>query len=63
MNYQLLKNGYLPISINNEDRIKYYEALEEYHLNNNLEPFTKLLYDLENEKLDFYIKAIESVNE
>ncbi len=64
MNYQLIKNGYLPISIPNEDKLKYYEALNEYAVNGNLNPFNKLIYDLEEKELDFYIKAIKNtVNE
>ena len=64
MNYQLIKKGYLPISIPNEDKLKYYEALNEYAVNGNLNPFNKLIYDLEEKELDFYIKAIKNtVNE
>ena len=59
MNYQLLKQGFLPISIKKEDRFKYYETLDEYAVKGNLEPFTKIIYDLEEEQLDFYIKAIK----
>lgn len=58
MNYQLISKGFLPISIKKENRIEYYEALDEYAVNGNLEDFTKIIYELENEQLDFYIKAI-----
>lgn len=60
MNYQLLKNGYLPISISNDDRFDYYEALDEYAISGNLEAFIKLIYELEDKKLDFYIEAINA---
>ena len=58
MNYQLLKNGFLPISIKKEERLKYYEALDEYAVNNNLVPFKEIIYALEEKELDFYINAI-----
>lgn len=59
MNYQLMINGFLPISIAKENRLNYYNALEEYAINNNLAPFSELIYDLENEQLDTYIKLIK----
>lgn len=63
MNYQLIKNGYLPISIKKEDRLKYYEVLDEYAVSGNLNPFIELIYDLEDKELDFYINAINSTIE
>ena len=62
MNYQLLKNGFLPISIKKEDRLKYYEVLDEYAVDGNLEPFKKMIYELEEKELDFYINAINESN-
>lgn len=59
MNYQLMINGFLPISIAKENRLEYYNALEEYAVNNNLTPFAKLIYNLEDEQLDTYIKLIK----
>ncbi|MDR3291388.1 MAG: Fic family protein [Methanobrevibacter sp.] len=60
MNYQLLKNGFLPISIKANDKNNYYDILEEYSVNNNLNPFIELIYKLEEEQLDFYLKQIKS---
>lgn len=51
MNYQLMKNGYLPISIDKKDRLSYYEALEEYAVNNNLTPFADMIASLEEQQL------------
>lgn len=51
MNYQLMKNGYLPISIDKKDRLSYYEALEEYAVNNNLTPFADMIAILEEQQL------------
>ncbi len=59
MNYQLMINGFLPISIAKENRLGYYEALEEYAVNGNLELFVKLIASLEEERLDTYISLIK----
>jgi len=58
MNFQLLKNGFLPVSIKKEERLRYYEALDEYAINGNLDSFKEIVYELEDKELDFYIKAI-----
>lgn len=59
MNYQLMFNGFLPISIAKENRLGYYDALEEYAVNRNLELFVKLIASLEEERLDTYISLIK----
>jgi len=59
MNYQLVKNDFLPISIKTKDKIQYYYALEEYGTKKNLNPFIEMISKLEEEQLDFYINAIE----
>ncbi len=58
MNYQLMIHGFLPISIAKEDRLNYYNALEEYAVNGNLDLFVDLIGDLEENQLDTYIKLI-----
>lgn len=58
MNYQLMFNGFLPISISKNDRFKYYNVLEEYAINNNLTPFIELIAELEEKQLDTYIELI-----
>ncbi len=55
MNYQLMGAGYLPVSIAKENRLDYYNALEEYALNKNLDPFADFIADLEEKQLDMYI--------
>ncbi len=55
MNYQFMINGFLPVSIAKENRLAYYNALEEYAVNGNLERFSKLVGELEEEQLDTYI--------
>jgi hypothetical protein len=48
-----MKNGYTPIIIKNEDRVKYYEVLDIAHTTINYDLFIKLVSDLliESEKL------------
>lgn len=59
MNYQLLLEGFLPISIAKENRLDYYNALEEYAVNGSLDKFTDLIAELEEKQLDEYIKLIK----
>ncbi len=63
MNYILMENGYLPVNIKSEDKISYYEALDEYGKNNNLDQFLELVINLEEEQLDTYINLIEQILE
>lgn len=58
MNYQLLRQGFLPISICKQDRLSYYNALEEYAVNADLNIFADLIGKLEEEQLDTYSKLI-----
>jgi Fic family protein len=59
MNYQLMANNYLPISIPKERRFEYYSALESYAVNNDLTSFMELIAELETQRLDWYIEAIK----
>jgi len=58
MNYQLLKSGYLPVSIAKENRLDYYNALEQYAVNGELTAFADFIAELEEEQLDEYIKLM-----
>jgi Fic family protein len=53
LNFELMKNGYTPIIIKNEERAKYYDVLDLAHTTMNYEPFIKLVSELviESEKL------------
>ena len=55
MNYQLMKNGYLPVSIAKENRLEYFDALEAYATNDNLMPFAEMIASLEEKRLDEYL--------
>lgn len=59
MNYQLMINGFLPVSIAKENRLEYYNALEEYAVNGKLEQFSELIFNLEETQLDNYIKLVK----
>lgn len=59
MNYQLLKCGYLPVSVAKENRLDYYNALEEYAARGNLNIFADFVAELEETRLDDYIKLAE----
>ncbi len=58
MNYQLLSQGFLPVSIAKEDRLCYYNTLEEFAANGNLKPFADFIAKLEDVQLDDYLKLI-----
>lgn len=59
MNYQLMAQGVLPISIAKENRLKYFDTLEAYALEENLNPFAEMIAVLEEQQLDCYIGMIE----
>ena len=58
MIYQLMSAGINPVSIAKENRLDYYNALESYAVQGELERFTDLVAELEEEQLDAYIKLI-----
>lgn len=53
LNFELIKNGYPPIIIKNEERARYYDVLDLAHTTMNYEPFIELVSELviESEKL------------
>ena len=59
MNYRLLQNGYLPVSVAKENRLNYYNALEQYAVNGDLTDFADLVAELEEAQLDEYLKLIQ----
>lgn len=60
MNYQLMANGFLPVSIAKEDRLEYFEALESYAIDGELQPFTDMAASLEEQRLDEYLSIRQS---
>ncbi len=55
MNYQLMSQGFPPISIAKENRLDYFNALEAYALEGSLSPFAEMIAVLEEQQLDRYI--------
>lgn len=62
MNYQLMKNEFLPVSIKVENRLDYYNVLDLYATTGNLEPFKELIEKLEEERLDEINKIIRTIS-
>lgn len=58
MNYQLMAEGFFPVSIAKENRLRYYEALESYAVNENLDKFANMIAELEEKQLEIYIGLI-----
>ena len=54
-NYQLIDKGFLPVSIAKEDRLAYYQALDQYAVHGELEDFVVMIAELEEKQLDKYL--------
>jgi Fic family protein len=59
VNFELMKAGFPPIDIKFTDRISYYKAFDEYHLNHNLSAMEKLFAGYINERLDMYLQILQ----
>lgn len=58
VNLELMKAGFPPIDIKFTDRILYYTAFDEYHVNHNLSAMEKLFARYVNERLNMYLKML-----
>ena len=58
MNYQLMLHGFLPVSVDKETRLDYYNALEQYAVKGDLKPFADFVAELEEKQLDEYLKLL-----
>lgn len=56
MNYQLMAEGFLPVSIAKENRLEYFEVLEAYALKGDLHPFMEIIAGLEEQRIDEYLR-------
>lgn len=56
MNYQLMTHDFLPVSVNAEKRLDYYNALEEYAVKGDLAPFADFIAAEEEKRLDEFLK-------
>lgn len=61
VNLELMKAGYPPIDIKFTDRMAYYKAFDEYHVNGNLSAMEKLFAGYINERLDQYLAMLQGV--
>lgn len=59
LNFELMRNGYTPIIIKNEDRAKYYRALNIAHTTMNYEHFVKLVVELVVESERLWLSLLE----
>lgn len=59
MNYQLMTKGFLPVSIAKEDRLAYYNALDQYAAHGELGDFADMIAALEDKQLDKYLAHIK----
>lgn len=55
MNYQLMLQGFLPVSIAKENRLEYFDALEAYAVHSDLAPFAEMIASLEEQRLEEYL--------
>ncbi|GAU79805.1 Fic family protein [Fusibacter sp. 3D3] len=60
MNYQLMANGLLPISIKKESRLEYFNTIEAYAVKGDLSFFENMIAVLEEEQLDKYLSMSRS---
>lgn len=59
VNMELMKAGYPPIDIKFKDRLSYYNAFDEYHVNHNLAPMENLFARYIVERLSYYLNILE----
>ena len=53
-----MKAGYPPIDIKFTDRLKYYEAFDEYHMKQNISAMSDMFAGYLNQKLDLYLSIL-----
>lgn len=58
VNLELMKAGYPPIDIKFTDRLKYYEAFDEYHIKQNISAMGDMFAGYLNQKLDLYLSIL-----
>ena len=58
LNFELMKNGYTPIIIKNENRAKYYDVIDLAHTTMNYGPFIKLISELVIESENLWLSVL-----
>lgn len=59
LNLELMKEGYPPIDIKFTDRLKYYEAFDEYHIKHNISAMADMFARYLNQRLDVYLSILD----
>ena len=59
MNFEAMKNGYLPIIIKADLKAKYYDSLDKAMVEHDYTDFIKLIVEEENKILDKYLDVIK----
>jgi Fic family protein len=57
LNYELELQDYLPVSISKKTQDKYFDAIDEYKINKNIQPFIDFLMEIEAERIKEFIKG------
>ncbi len=55
----LSRLNFPPVSVAKENCLEYFDALEAYAVNGNLEPFSEMIAGLEKQRLEEYVSAAE----
>lgn len=58
MNFELMRNGFLPVVIQVKDRLAYYDALDTAHTKNDYSLFIKMVVNEEISALKMYLELI-----
>jgi len=59
LNFELMKNGYPPIIIKNEERARYYDVIDLAHTTMNYKPFIELVSELVIESEKLWVSVLE----
>lgn len=59
LNFELMRNGYPPIIIKNDQRAQYYDVLDLAHTTMNYEPFIRLVSEWEIESEKLWLSVVE----
>ena len=59
MNFILLKGDLLPITITTDNKLEYYESLDEYGKCGNISSFKELIENIEIKRLSEYVEEID----
>ena len=59
VNLELMKAGYPAIDIKFTDRLKYYEAFDEYHMKHNISAMADMFAKYLNQRLDLYLSILD----